>query len=83
MKNPNGLLSLVEHVGEESIKIQVVHHSIDGSVKEKKGETTFTMVTDSKNLSPRDFLPGNQPKMIGLVLWMEAEQFDNWKKSKK
>lgn len=80
MSNPNGLLSLVQHVGEENITVQVVHQSVEGQIKEKNGETKFTMVTESTNLSPMDFLPGQNPKKVGLILWVDTKAFEKWQK---
>lgn len=80
MSSKNGLVSLVNHLGDEKIKIQNIHNAIDGKITlNKKGdETKFTMVTESSNLQPGDFLTGKKRK-IGIVLWIDPEDYEDWR----
>ncbi|BBA65563.1 hypothetical protein [Xanthomonas phage XacN1] len=80
MSNKHGLVSLVNHVGDEKIKIQNIHNAIEGKITlNKKGdETKFTMVTESSNLQPGDFLTGKKRK-IGIVLWIDPEDYEDWR----
>lgn len=81
MSNKNGLVSLVTHLGDEKIKIQNIHNAIEGKITlNKKGdETKFTMVTESSNLQPGDFLTGKKRK-VGIVLWIDPEDYEDWRK---
>lgn len=80
MSNKHGLVSLVNHIGDEKIKIQNIHNAIEGKITlNKKGdETKFTMVTESSNLQPGDFLTGKKRK-IGIVLWIDPEDYEDWR----
>jgi hypothetical protein len=80
MSSKNGLVSLVSHLGDEKIKIQNIHNAIEGTITlNKKGdETKFTMVTESSNLQPGDFLTGKKRK-IGIVLWIDPEDYEDWR----
>lgn len=81
MSTDNGMVSLVNFLGDKKIKFQVVHNSIDGQVSLlKNGSTKFTMVTESSNLSPSDLITG-KPKRIGLLMWVDAADIDAWRAS--
>ncbi len=76
--NPNGMVSLVNFLGDDKIRFQVVHKSIEGNVSLlKDGSTKFTMVTEQANLTPGDVLTG-KPKRYGLLLWVDADDFKAW-----
>ena len=76
----DGVVSLVNFLGDDKIKFQVVHESIEGSVQFKKNETKFTMVTEAKNLPATDFVGSGPRKKIGLVLWIDAADYEKWHK---
>ena len=73
----DGFVSLVNFLGDERIKFQVVHEAIEGKVSFKKDETKFTMVTEAKNLPASDFL-GRGRRKIGLVLWIDSADYEKW-----
>lgn len=74
-----GMVSLINHLGDEKIRFQNVHNCITGkiSINKKGDETTFTMVTESSNLQPSDFITGKNRK-IGLLLWIDPEDYKDW-----
>lgn len=72
------MVSLVNFLGDEKIRFQVVHKSIEGNVSMlKDGSTKFTMVTEQANLVPGD-LTADKPRRYGLLLWVDAKDFDSW-----
>lgn len=82
-KSKTGMVSLINYLGDEKIKFQIVHNSIDGQVKliDKGAGTRFTMATESTNLHPGDFLPKSKPRKIGLLLWVDPDDFEAWRKA--
>lgn len=72
-----GVVSLVNFLGDDKITFQVVHNAMTGKITTKKGETTFSMVTEEKNLSAGDIVKG-KTKKIGLVLWVDADDYAVW-----
>jgi len=80
--NSGGMVSLVNFLGDERIKFQVVHRSMDGNVTMlKDGGTRFTMVTEQANLTPADVLT-DKPRKYGLLLWVDAEDYKQWHEQK-
>lgn len=78
----NGMVSLVNFLGDDKIRLQIVHQSIDGNVSlTKDGGTRFTMVTDQANLVPGDLI-SSKPRRYGLLLWVDADDFHTWRDKK-
>lgn len=80
--NPRGVISLVEYIGDDDIKLQMIANSIDGQVKlvDKDRATKLTIITDSDNFRPEDVLTG-KPRKIGMLLWLDPAKVEAWRKS--
>lgn len=78
--NKNGMVSLINFLGDDKIKFQIVHNSIDGQVQlvDRDKATRFTMTTDRENLEPADLITGKQRK-IGLLIWVDPADFEQWR----
>lgn len=78
MSSTNGVKSLVNFLGDDKLKVQVVHNSLVGKMTlSKDGVTKFTMVTEEENLTPGDMLRGS-PRKIGVLLWVDAADYQSW-----
>lgn len=65
---------LINHVGQENIKVQPLKDSIT-SIDVVKGGNKVTFVTGQ--ISPVDLMFGSDPNtMIGLVLWIRKDKLD-------
>lgn len=78
MSGNRGVISLMEHVGEENIMFQFLHRSAT-NISAKKGYTSVTFDTDSSNITPADLMPGAKPKKVALVVWVDSDRVDQWR----
>lgn len=77
MSNPNGMVSLVNFLGDEKIKFQVVHQSATNVTTKSGGVARVTLETEAGNISPADLLTG-KPTRYGLLLWVDSDDFNSW-----
>lgn len=69
---PLSLLDLINHVGQEHIRVQPLNSCITNATRiAKTGDSKITFVTNE--ISPGDLLFGGRNR-IGLILWIEKER---------
>lgn len=77
--NPRGILSLLEHCGEDNIEVQFLHQSVT-DVTRQSDCTSVTFVTAHDKIDPSDLMPFAKPRKVGLVVWVDADRVEGWRK---
>lgn len=78
--NPKGMASLINYLGDDRIKFQMVHRSLEGISLYKEG-VKLSLVTSVDNISPTETIMGNYRK-LGFLLWVDAELAREWEARK-
>lgn len=82
MTKNSGLVSLINHLGNDRIKFQIVGNSLEGNITlVEDGITRFSMLTESENISPDDLISG-QFRKTGILLWVDPADVNEWMNSK-
>lgn len=80
MSSKNGIINLLTHVGEDNVAVQFLRHSVT-NVAQRRDHTAVTFATEKGNIDPADLLPGAQQKKIALIVWLDADKVEAWRKT--
>lgn len=65
--NENGIVRLLEKIGEENIRCQFISQSMKKITMDKKGESTISFYT-------QEMSPSTINKKVGLVVWFDKDK---------
>lgn len=69
------LSELINHVGDENIKVQYVDHFITAKNKKKTKDTEVTFATKETTV---DELMGRRPRNLGLIIWLPMDKISKF-----
>lgn len=72
--------SLFNFLGDEKIKFQWLNRALL-KVKTNSDETEVTFVTENEHITADSFYH-NELKKVGIVVWIDLEDFEAWKQEK-
>lgn len=73
----SGLQSLINFVGDKKLKLQFLAGSIT-KIKTKRHDTEVTFAAEHDNITA-DALYRNDLKKVGIVVWIDVEDFEAWR----
>ena len=78
--NPRGIQALLNHVGEGNVAVQFLNQCTT-DVVQRRDHTKVTFATEKGNVDPADLLPGAKPRKVGMIVWMDADKVEEWRKT--
>ncbi len=78
--SPDGIQSMVNHVGDDAIHFDVLRNNITKISTTKNNErTSITFNTSGDNITADKLARGTEDK-IGIVLWVDRAAYEDWHK---